>query len=217
MASDRAVASPTSRIPKAYKNRGKRVCLAACKALTRFSADFCPILSRPAIASALSRNRSAGFLIMPLSTICSTSLSPRPSISIALREAKCLIASLRWAAQNRPPLQRETASPSSRSTSEPQIGHCVGITNSDTDSGRFDSMTLTISGMTSPARRTITVSPICTSLRRISSSLCRVALETVTPPTNTGFKRATGVKAPVRPTWTSMSSTTVISSCAGNL
>ena len=34
----------------------------------------------------------------------------------------------------------------------------------------------------------------------ISSILCKVALETVTPPTKTGFKRATGVKAPVLPT-----------------
>ena len=71
--------------------------------------------------------------------------------------------------------------------------------------------------MTSPARRTITVSPTRTSLRRSSSSLCRVALVTVTPPTKTGCSRATGVSVPVRPTWTSMPSTSVISSCAGNL
>ena len=39
-----------------------------------------------------------------------------------------------------------------------------------------------------------------------SSSLCSVALVTVTPPTNTGSSRATGVIAPVRPTCTSMPS-----------
>ncbi len=60
--------------------------------------------------------------------------------------------------------------------------------------------TPTTSGMTSPARRTITVSPTRTSLRSTSSSLCRVALVTVTPPTNTGASRATGVSLPVRPT-----------------
>jgi hypothetical protein len=72
-------------------------------------------------------------------------------------------------------------------------------------------------GITSPARRTITVSPTRTSLRRASSSLCSVALVTVTPPTNTGASLATGVSLPVRPTWTSMPSTVVSCSCAGNL
>ena len=42
------------------------------------------------------------------------------------------------------------------------------------------------SGITSPARRTMTSSRRQRSLRRISSSLCRVALETVTPPTKMG-------------------------------
>ena len=46
--------------------------------------------------------------------------------------------------------------------------------------------------------------------------LCSVALLTVTPPTNTGLRRATGVTAPVRPTWNSIPSTTVSSSWAGN-
>ena len=54
--------------------------------------------------------------------------------------------------------------------------------------------------MTSPARCTTTVSPTRTSLRSISSSLCRVALETTTPPTVTGLSLAIGVSAPVRPT-----------------
>ena len=65
---------------------------------------------------------------------------------------------------------------------------------------RRSSTTLTTLGMTSPARRTITVSPIWRSKRCISSILCKVALLTVTPPTNTGSNRATGVTAPVRPT-----------------
>jgi hypothetical protein len=63
----------------------------------------------------------------------------------------------------------------------------------------------TTSGITSPARRTITVSPTRTPLRRSSNRLCSVALLTVVPPTNTGSSLATGVSLPVRPTWISMS------------
>ena len=55
-------------------------------------------------------------------------------------------------------------------------------------------------GITSPARRTTTVSPIMNPLRATSSMLCSVALLTVTPPTNTGLSFAAGVSAPVRPT-----------------
>jgi hypothetical protein len=71
--------------------------------------------------------------------------------------------------------------------------------------------------MTSPARRTTTVSPIMNPLRSTSSMLCSVALLTVTPPTNTGFSLAAGVNAPVRPTLKTTPSSAVISSSAGNL
>ena len=71
--------------------------------------------------------------------------------------------------------------------------------------------------MTSPARCTITVSPSRMSLRAISSSLCSVALVTTTPPTVTGLSRATGVRAPVRPTWISIFSSTVVAFSAENL
>ena len=109
------------------------------------------------------------------------------------------------------------ASPSGRSIAEPQMGQAVSMTNSRASAGRFSSTGPTTSGMTSPARRTITVSPMRTSLRRISSSLCRVALVTVTPPTNTGARRATGVIAPVRPTWTSIPSSCVTASLGRKL
>ena len=39
----------------------------------------------------------------------------------------------------------------------------------------------------------------------------------MTPPTNTGLSRATGVSAPVRPTCTSIASTRLVASSAGNL
>ena len=138
-------------------------------------------------------------------------------MSMARREAKCRMDSRRWAGQNRPPVQRAMASPSRRTIFEPHTGHLSGILNLRAFFGRRDFTTLTISGMTSPARRTMTQSPMRTSRRLISSSLWRVALLTVTPPTWTGSSRATGVTAPVRPTCTSMSSTRVISSWAGNL
>ncbi len=75
----------------------------------------------------------------------------------------------------------------------------------------------TTSGMTSPARRMSTTSPMRTSLRRISSSLWRVARDTVAPPRRTGVTSTTGVSTPVRPTEAQMRSTRVVSSCGGYL
>ena len=138
-------------------------------------------------------------------------------MSIARRDAKCSSACLRWAAQNSPPVQRLIASPSGFSTAEPQTGQLDGMLNSTVPGGRRSGTVRATSGITSPARRTTTVSPTRTSLRRTSSSLWRVALVTVTPPTNTGFRRATGVSAPVRPTCTSMPASSVSASSAGNL
>ena len=59
--------------------------------------------------------------------------------------------------------------------------------------------------ITSPALSTVTVSPIRISFLFISSSLCKVALETNTPPMFIGFIFATGVNAPVLPIWISIS------------
>ena len=52
--------------------------------------------------------------------------------------------------------------------------------------GRFSSTTPSTCGMTSPARWIVTVSPMRTPSRSISSSLCKVAFDTTTPPTVTG-------------------------------
>ena len=82
---------------------------------------------------------------------------------------------------------------------------------------RCSTSTRATSGITSPARRTMTVSPTRTSLARTWSRLCSVALVTVTPPTKTGSSLATGVSAPVRPTCTSMAATVLVASSAGNL
>ena len=72
-------------------------------------------------------------------------------------------------------------------------------------------------GMTSPARWTMTVSPTRTSLRRMSSSLCRVASLTVTPAICTGSSTAKGLRVPVRPTLTSMRRSLVVACMGGNL
>ena len=63
--------------------------------------------------------------------------------------------------------------------------------------------------MTSPARSSNTLSPALTPKRLISSKLCKVALEIMTPAQATGSNSATGVKTPVRPTWTMISLMTV--------
>src|SRR5260363_104495 len=49
-------------------------------------------------------------------------------------------------------------------------GQCAGISKRRASAGRRANSTFTTSGITSPARRTVTVSPIRISLRRISSS-----------------------------------------------
>ena len=125
-------------------------------------------------------------------------------MSSARRPAKCSSACLRCAGHTRPPVQRAMTSSGRRAMAEPHSGQTTGMTNSRAPRGRFSGSARTIWGITSPARRTTTVSPMRRSRRRISSSLCSVTLVTVVPPTNTGSRRATGVIAPVRPTCTSI-------------
>ena len=88
--------------------------------------------------------------------------------------------------------QRVSASPSGRTRWWPHTGHSVGNTHSGRPFGRSASTGPTISGMTSPALRTITTSPGRTSLAFTWSWLCRVATPTVEPPTNTGSSRPNG-------------------------
>jgi len=71
--------------------------------------------------------------------------------------------------------------------------------------------------MTSPARSISTVSPTRTSLRRTSSSLCRLTLDTVTPASSTGSSCAVGVSAPDLPTLIVIETTRVVAWRAANL
>jgi len=91
------------------------------------------------------------------------------------------------------------ASPSGLTISTPQSGHFAGILNGFVPFS-CGSTGPTTWGITSPARWTITLSPSRMSLRLMSSSLCSVAVLTVTPPTSTGSSWAHGLSAPVRPT-----------------
>src|SRR5207237_837013 len=72
-------------------------------------------------------------------------------MSIAPREAKC--RSLPWSCAGQDRFEQRVIAPS-RCASAPQAGQCVGILNSGSPpGGRASTMTRTISGMTSPARR----------------------------------------------------------------
>ena len=79
------------------------------------------------------------------------------------------------------------------------------------------SSTPATNGITSPARRTSTVSPILMPRARMTSWLASVARVTVVPPTNTGSSHATGAILPVLPTSQSTSASTVVFSSAANL
>lgn len=124
-----------------------------------------------------------------------------------------------WEGQERALGQRMSTSPSFAGCSGvPQDGHSVGMTNGRTFAGSRRAMTgPTISGMTSPAFRSTTMSPIITPLAFTTSWLCRVAMPTVDPATFTGSMRPNGVTRPVRPTFTRMSSSLVFTSSGGYL
>ena len=83
--------------------------------------------------------------------------------------------------------QRMSASPSLAGASVvPHSGHSVGMTNSRSEPSRTSTTGPSTSGMTSPALRITTVSPISTPLRLTSDALCSVARPTVEPATLTG-------------------------------
>ena len=114
--------------------------------------------------------------------------------------------------------QRISTSPSVMARSaDPHSGHFVGITNAFSFPVRCAITGPNTSGITSPALRITTTSPINTPLRVISSALCSVALVTVEPATLTGSIKANGVTRPVRPTLTLISSNFVVTSSGGYL
>ena len=91
------------------------------------------------------------------------------------------------------------------------------MTNSRSSPVRAAATGPSTSGITSPALRMTTVSPMSTPLRLTSLALCSVASCTVEPATLTGSMNANGVTRPVRPTLTRMSSSSVLTSWGGYL
>lgn len=105
----------------------------------------------------------------------------------------------------------------SRVTALPHAGQKRGISNGFSFPVRFSGILETISGMMSPAFCTTTVSPMRISRSRIMSKLCSVARETVEPARRTGSRTAFGVRTPVRPTCTVISSNFVCFCSGGYL
>ena len=138
-------------------------------------------------------------------------------MSSALRDARWNSRSRSCAGQDTVFGQRQSTSPSSLASRVPHAGHSAGKTNSRSPPVRSSVTGPTTSGITSPALRSTTMSPMSTPLRLTSSSLCRVARSTVDPLTLTGSITAYGVTRPVRPTLTRMSSSRVFTSSGGYL
>ena len=144
---------------------------------------------------------SATSAIRPSSRKRSACFSPSPSMSIAPLLTKCLTCWKDWPGQPVRLGQIVKTAPSGLTVSVPQAGHFFGGFGLRALLFLRGSFGETTCGITSPARITTTSSPSRTSLRARSSSLCRVAVLTVTPPTWTGSSIANGTRWPVRPTF----------------
>ena len=99
----------------------------------------------------------------------------------------------------------------------PHTGQFVGITNSRSVPSRSSTTGPSTSGITSPALRSTTVSPMSTPLALTTSWLCSVACRTSEPATRTFSITANGVARPVRPIDTTMSSSFVCTCSGGYL
>ncbi len=145
----------------------------------------CAVAGSPAAGASV--NRSPSSAMTPASSSAIAPSQPSASMSSAPREARPNSRSRSCAGQNWLLGQRMSLSPSFAGRSGvPHSGHSVGITNSRSVPSRRATTGPTISGMTSPALRSTTVSPIRTPLRVTSPALCSVACSTVDPATSTG-------------------------------
>ena len=188
----------------------------------------------------LSVNRSAGEVTTSSSQKAAICALARPGTSSASRETKCAMRSVACAGQRKPPVHRRTAafcvtpfpleSNGEARTAAPHEGHSFGgryvktarlsSSYSVPSASKKSSATPTTRGMTSPARSTRTRLPTarCKFFRSRSEKLCSVARRTEAPPSSAGgFKMATGVNAPVRPTCTSIDASVVTAAAAWNL
>ena len=144
----------------------------------------------------------------PRSTSWSTSLSPRPSMSIARRDGEMqqrLLALRRaeeaaGAARDRLVLALRRP-PSRTPGTSSGIVEPVGLRARARASRTRADLRNHVAGAAHDDGVAAARRPCGGSRPRCAASRCTI----VVPPTNTGFRRATGVSAPVRPTWTSMS------------
>ncbi len=144
--------------------------------------------------------------------------SPSASTSSAPREPMCSTRPRTCAGQLRAFGQRRSMSPSFAGASVvPHSGQSSGITNSRSEPSRSSTTGPRTSGMTSPALRRTTVSPMSTPFAFTTSWLCSVAWRTSLPATRTFSMTAKGVARPVRPTLTTMSRSLVFTCSGGYL
>ena len=213
-----AVCSPTKRMPSALSRRASPRDFDASIARSRLATLFSPIRGRPPAANPprARRRRRCRAPIRAAST-ARAKTSPKPldvhraargkmpkALGRLARDTtrSCSATSLR-PADDRRRCRRPGSGPACESTrSLPVRSAITGPTTR---------------GITSPARTTITVSPIRISLLSIYAALCSVALRTVTPPICTGSRTAFGLSVPVRPTVTPTSTSFVRASRALNL
>src|ERR1700753_1651154 len=141
---------------------------------------------------------------------------PCPSVSLAPLETKCLTDCQFWPGQPVRFGQIVKTESSGLTVGVPQLGHFFGGFGLRALLFLRGSFGDTTCGITSPARITTTTSPSRTSLRARSSSLWRVAVETVTPPTWTGSSIANGTRCPVLPTFQTTFFIVVIAVVGGN-
>ena len=153
----------------------------------------------------------------PAPAACATCFSPRPSMSIAPRETKCL-SSCHW--RSRADAVRAAGEDRALGLDRRRVAgraarRAARRRRRGPRARRRAAPGETTCGITSPARRTMTSSPTRMSLRARSSSLCSVASFTVTPPTCTGSSTANGCRSPNLPTFHSMPCSVVTASSAG--
>ena len=113
--------------------------------------------------------RSPSSVMMPDSSSAIEPSQPSASMSRPPRAASAKTRSRSWLGHERVLGQRMSLSPSfSGASGVPHAGHSVGMTKARSVPSRRSTTGPTISGMTSPALRSTTVSPMSTPLRSTS-------------------------------------------------
>ncbi len=180
-------------MPSAKRKRGSDIFFFSEISRTRFSEEISPY-AHPKSASLQFSGHTGrpGYEPDHGAINCSTTISPSPSMSTALLAEKCRMDSRRCAEQAKPPTHLWLFSTTvwvivfNRfsfficTTADPQTGHISGILKGFSCPVRFSVITPMISGMTSPARRTITMSPTrISSLALFSLIACLFAFNLI--------------------------------------